>query len=40
METCMNRRDFIRGLGAGLAAALMPGCKAGSKKNLNFVFFL
>ena len=37
----MNRRDFIRGLGAGLAAAMMPHCEAApAKKKLNFVFFL
>ena len=37
----MNRRDFLHGFGAGLAAALMPCCEAASeKKKLNFVFFL
>ena len=36
----MNRRNFIKGLGAGLAAVLMPRCEAASEKKLNFVFFL
>ncbi|TKJ34470.1 MAG: sulfatase [Planctomycetes bacterium B3_Pla] len=37
----MNRRDFIKSLGVGLAAVLAPRCAASDeKKKLNFVFFL
>lgn len=36
----MNRREFVQGLGAGLAAALMPRCIAARERKLNFVFFL
>jgi len=37
----MNRREFIQGLGAGLAVSLMPRCFASQDaKKLNFVFIL
>jgi len=37
----MNRRDFIKSLGAGLAAAMMPRCLASQRgKKLNFAFIL
>ncbi len=36
----MNRRDFLRGFGAVLAAVLVPCCDAATERKLNFVFFL
>jgi len=37
----MNRREFIQGLGAGMAVAMMPRCMASrDNKKLNFVFIL